>query len=224
MGVRHKVTGKLPQQGLLVSNHLSYLDILIYGSIVPCFFVSKAEISRWPFFGWMSKAGGTIYVDRLGRANIARSGGARVGGVIQEIAARLNLPVMVLFFPEGTSTDGSRLLNFRSRLFTPAVDEGAPVTAAAIRYVADDGTPEREFCWFGDDEFLPHLLKALGGPGFTAEVQFGEPKVYNDRRAAAAATQAEVQSIREPHGFAPVRAATGWESMAAQGTEIASQP
>ena len=157
MGIRYRVTGKLPQRGLLVSNHLSYLDILIYGSIVPCFFVSKAEISRWPFFGWMSKAGGTIYVHR--------SGHTRVDGVLQQIASRLNLPVMVLLFPEGTSTDGSRLLNFRSRLFAPAVDAEAPVTAASIRYAAADGTPEREFCWFGDDEFLPHLLKTLAVPG-----------------------------------------------------------
>jgi len=189
MGIRYKVTGELPNRGLLVSNHLSYLDILIYSSIVPCFFVSKAEISQWPFFGWMSKAGGTIYVQRSGRAS--------VNGVIQEIAIRLNLPVMVLLFPEGTSTDGSRLLNFRSRLFAPAVDAEAPVTAASIRYVADDGTPEREFCWFGDDKFLPHLLNSLGGPGFTAEVQFGEPNFYSDRRTAAAATQTEVQSMRE---------------------------
>jgi len=188
LGIRIKVTGRLPQRGLLVSNHLSYLDILIYGTIVPCFFVAKAEIGRWPFFGWMSRAGGTLYVDRSSRASAE--------SVTDQIAARLNLPVMVLFFPEGTSTDGSQLLRFRSRLFTPAVDAGAPVTAAAIRYVPENGTPERDLCWFGDAAFLPHLLKALGVSGFTAEVHFGEPHVYADRRAAADATQAEVQAMR----------------------------
>ena len=197
MDIRYRVTGKLPQCGLLVSNHLSYLDILIYGAIVPCFFVSKAEISRWPFFGWMSKAGGTLYVNRSGRSNFARSGRASVEIVNQQIAARLSLPVMVLLFPEGTSTDGSKLLNFRSRLFTPAVVAGAPVIAAAIRYAANDDTPEREFCWYGDDEFLPHLIKVLSGPSITVEVHFGEPAVYTDRRTAAAATHAEVQAMRE---------------------------
>jgi 1-acyl-sn-glycerol-3-phosphate acyltransferase len=188
LGIRLKVTGPLPRRGILVSNHLSYLDILIYGTIVPCFFVSKAEVRHWPFFGWMSNAGGTLYVDRSSRESAE--------SVASQIAARLTLPVMLLFFPEGTSTDGSQLLRFRSRLFTPAVDAGAPVTAAAIRYVPADGVPERELCWFGDTAFLPHLWRTLGGPGFTAEVRFGEPRVYTDRRAAADATQAEVQAMR----------------------------
>jgi 1-acyl-sn-glycerol-3-phosphate acyltransferase len=188
MGIRAKVCGKLPQHGLLVSNHLSYLDILIYDSIVPCFFVSKAEISHWPFFGWMSKAGGTVYVERSGRAS--------VHGVMQQMAERLKLPIMVLLFPEGTSTDGSRILPFRSRLFTPAIEADVPVTAASIRYIADDGAPERELCWFGDAGFLPHLLKTLGQPGFTAAVSFGEMKKYYDRRSAASAAQADVEALR----------------------------
>ncbi len=188
LGIRVSVSGPLPERGLLVSNHLSYLDILIYGTIVPCFFVAKAEVSRWPFFGWMSRAGGTLYVDRSSRASAE--------SVSSQIAARLNLPVMVHFFPEGTSTDGSQLLPFRSRLFTPAVDAGAPVTAASIRYVPNGGAPERDLCWFGDEAFLPHLMKALDGPGFTAEVHFGEPRVYSGRRAAADATHAEVEALR----------------------------
>lgn len=194
MGIRAKVKGRLPQRGLLVSNHLSYLDILIYGSIVPCFFVAKSEISGWPFFGWMSKAGGTVYVERSGRAS--------VNGVMRQMAERLKLPVMLLLFPEGTTTDGSRILPFRSRLFAPAIDAQAPVTAAAIRYIADDGAPESELCWFGDADFLGHLLKSLGRPGFTAEVRFGEPVVYGDRRSAASAAQAEVEALREAEACA----------------------
>lgn len=192
MGIRFNVSGQLPQSGLLVSNHLSYLDILVYGSILPCFFVSKAEVSRWPFFGWMSRAGGTIYVERSGRAN--------VDSVVKQMADRFDLPVMVLLFPEGTSTDGSQLLHFRSRLFTPAIETGAPITSAAISYVAEDGTQEREFCWFGDAEFLPHLLKTLVGPRFTAEVHFGESMVYVDRRQAALATYAVVAELRDVSG------------------------
>jgi len=189
LGIRLRVTGKPPTRGLIVSNHLSYLEVLIYGAALPCFLVSKAEISRWPFFGPLARAGGTLFVDRASRASAL--------AVTEEIAERLKGTVPVLFFPEGTSTDGSQLLRFRSRLFTPAVVAGVPVTAAAVRYVPEDGTPEQELCWFGDAAFLPHVWKTLGGPNFIAEVHFGEPQVYTDRRTAADATQAEVQAMRE---------------------------
>jgi 1-acyl-sn-glycerol-3-phosphate acyltransferase len=189
LGVRLKITGKPPQCGLLVSNHLSYLEVLIYGAALPCYLVSKAEVSRWPFFGSLARAGGTLFVDRGSLASAQ--------AVTEQIAERLKGTVPVLFFPEGTSTDGSQLLRFHSRLFTPAVDAGIPVTAAAIRYVPDDGSPERELCWYGDDKFLPHLWKVLGGPGFSAEMDFGEPRVYLSRRAAADATFAEIKAMRE---------------------------
>jgi 1-acyl-sn-glycerol-3-phosphate acyltransferase len=188
LGIRIAVTGRLPERGLLVSNHLSYLDILIYGTVVPCFFVSKAEIRSWPFFGWMSRAGGTLYVDRSSRASAELA--------TNQIAERIQGTVPVLFFPEGTSSDGSQLLRFHSRFFTPAVAGGIPVTTAAIRYVPGDGSPERDLCWFGDAPFLPHLWKALGAPGFTAEVHFGEPHVYPDRRTAADETYAEIEAMR----------------------------
>jgi len=102
----------------------------------------------------------------------------------------------VLLFPEGTSTDGSQLLRFHSRLIDPATSIGAPITTACVRYVIDGGVEERELCWFGDTEFLPHLLKTLGTPGFYAEVTFGEPRVYPDRRTAADQTHAEIEAMR----------------------------
>jgi 1-acyl-sn-glycerol-3-phosphate acyltransferase len=188
LGVRYSFEGHPPSRGLLVSNHLSYLDILIYGTILPCFFVSKAEIGSWPYFGRMARAGGTLFVDRASRASAE--------SVSEQIAERLQGTVPVLFFPEGTSTDGSQLLRFRSRLFTPAIDAGEPVTAAAVRYVIEDGTPERELCWFGNEPFLPHLWKALGTPGFSAEVTFGEPHIYPDRRTAADRTHDEIEAMR----------------------------
>jgi 1-acyl-sn-glycerol-3-phosphate acyltransferase len=193
LGVRLKITGNPPARGLLVSNHLSYLEVLVFGAALPCFLVSKAEISRWPFFGPLARAGGTLFVDRASRASAIK--------VSEEIAARLKGAVPVLFFPEGTSTDGE-LLRFRSRLFTPAVDAGVPVTAAAVRYVPEDGSPERELCWFGDAAFLPHVWKTLKGADFVAEIQFGKPRIYTDRRVAADATRAEVEAMR--NGGAPV--------------------
>jgi 1-acyl-sn-glycerol-3-phosphate acyltransferase len=192
LGIRLKITGKPPERGLLVSNHLSYLEVLTYGAALPCYLVSKAEVSRWPFFGPLARAGGTLFVDRSSRASAEL--------VTEQIAERLKGPVPVLFFPEGTSTDGSRLLRFHSRLFTPAVIGGLPVTAAAVRYILEDGSPEREVCWFGDEKFLPHILKVLGGPGFSAEIHFGEPEIYTNRRVAADATFAEIKAMREKTG------------------------
>jgi 1-acyl-sn-glycerol-3-phosphate acyltransferase len=193
LGIRLKVTGTPPARGLLVSNHLSYLEVLVFGAALPCYLVSKAEISRWPFFGPLARAGGTLFVDRASRASAIQVSG--------EIAERLKGTVPVLFFPEGTST-GGELLRFRSRLFTPAVDAGVPVTASAVRYVLEDGSPERDLCWFGNAAFLPHVWRVLGGPNFSAEIHFGESRIYADRRAAADATRAEVLAIRNGEAVA----------------------
>lgn len=192
LGIRLKISGEPPERGLLVSNHLSYLEVLIYGASLPCYLVSKAEVARWPFFGPLARAGGTLFVDRSSRASAEL--------VTEQIAERLKGPVPVLFFPEGTSTDGSRLLRFHSRFFTPAVNDQVPVVAAAVRYVLNDGSPERDLCWFGDEAFLPHIWKVLGGPNFSAEVQFGEPHIYISRRAAADATYGEIGAMREQKG------------------------
>jgi 1-acyl-sn-glycerol-3-phosphate acyltransferase len=189
LGIHCRVYGEAPAHGLIVANHLSYLDVPILSSVTPCFFVSKSEIDRWPFFGKAARTGGTIFIDRSSRASAAN--------VARQIAERLSLPVPVLFFPEATSTDGSQVLRFHPTLFEPAAAAGVPVTAAAIRYVLEDGRPERDLCWFGDDPFLPHIWKALGAVGFFAEVRFGEPHVYADRRAAAFATHAEITAMRD---------------------------
>jgi hypothetical protein len=78
----------------------------------------------------------------------------------------------------------------------PAIDLGAPITAAAIRYVPGGELQERDLCWFGDAGFLPHLWNVLGVSGFSAHVCFGQPHIYPDRRAAAEDTRAEVISMR----------------------------
>lgn len=187
-GVQMKVTGTPPSSGLLVANHLSYLEVLTFGAALPCSLVSKAEIGRWPFFGTLARAGGTLFVDRASRASAE--------AVTAQVAERLKGAVPVLFFPEGTSTDGSKLLRFHSRLFTPAVEAGIPVTAASVRYIPVDGSPEETLCWYGDQLFLPHILKTLGGPDFVAEVQFGEPRIFSSRREAADVTHAEIEAMR----------------------------
>jgi len=189
LGIETQVEGEAPTCGLVVSNHLSYLDILITSAVMPCFFVSKIEVGGWPFFGKAARTGGTIFLDRSSLASAMT--------VADQISERLNLPVPVLLFPEGTSTDGSQVLRFHSRLIDPATSAGAPITAAAIRYVFDSDMEERELCWYGDESFATHLWKVLGVTGFSAHLRFGEPHIYSDRREAADRTHAEITAMRE---------------------------
>jgi 1-acyl-sn-glycerol-3-phosphate acyltransferase len=191
LGIECTVEGQPPASGLVVANHLSYLDILALSAAMPCFFVSKVEVGGWPFFGRAARSGGTIFLDRASVASAHR--------VAAEMTKRFKMPIAVpvLLFPEGTSTDGSKVLRFHSRLIDPAVAMGAPVTAAAVRYVIHDGTPERELCWYDDATFTGHLWKVLGVAGFEAEVRFGEPRIYADRREAADQTRTEIVGMRE---------------------------
>lgn len=190
LGIESEVEGHPPTCGLVMSNHLSYLDILIISAVMPCFFVAKIEIDGWPYFGKAARSGGTIFLDRSSLASAM--------SVAEQISERLKLPVPVLLFPEGTSTDGAQVLRFHSRLIDPATTAGAPITAAAIRYVVEDGkVEERELCWYGDESFLTHMWKVLGVARFSAQLYFGEPKIYPHRRVAADETHAEITAWRE---------------------------
>jgi lyso-ornithine lipid O-acyltransferase len=182
------VYGSLPKNGLVVSNHLSYLDILFYASVMPCVFVSKAEVLRWPIFGLLARCGGTIFVERR-----------RVHGVdepARRIAEALKLGIPVILFPEGTSTDGSTVLPFRSSLLEPAIGAQSPVYPAAIGYSLADGV-EADLCYFGGATFFPHLLRALAFRGIEAKIVFQEQAgIYPDRKTAARAAWEHVVALR----------------------------
>ncbi|HVX56260.1 MAG TPA: lysophospholipid acyltransferase family protein [Candidatus Saccharimonadales bacterium] len=172
----------------MASNHLSYLDILFYSAAIPCFFVSKAEVRRWPYFGAAARAGGTIFLDRSARGSAVN--------VVRQMTACLNQPIPLLFFPEGTSTDGLRVLRFHSGLFQSAIDAAAPITPASIRYLPGDGSSESSLCWFGDAGFLRHLWQTLAAPPFSAEIAFAPPLFCSDRRDAAEAAHELVTAMR----------------------------
>ncbi len=189
LDIEIQAEGEPPPCGLVVANHLSYLDIVIISAVMPCFFVAKMEIGGWPFFGKAARTGGTIFLDRSSLAS--------ANSVAEQITERLDLPVPVLLFPEGTSTDGSQVLRFHSRLIDPATTAGAPITAVAIRYVIDGGIEERELCWYDDEPFITHMWKVLGVKGFLVQLKFGEPQIYPHRRVAADQTHAEITAWRE---------------------------
>ncbi len=189
LGFRLRVIGGLPTSGLIASNHLSYLDILFYGAAVPCVFVSKAEVRAWPLLGLLAALGGTVFIDRRSAASAAEAAGR-----IEEL---LKAGVLVLVFPEGTSSDGSGVLRFYGSLFEPAVRTGAPVTAAAIGYSAGGGAAERDLCYYGDISFAPHLIETLQLPDIVATVRLAsQGQVYDNRKLAAALTREAVIGLR----------------------------
>jgi 1-acyl-sn-glycerol-3-phosphate acyltransferase len=174
--------------GLTVSNHLTYLDILVYGAARPFLFVAKWEVRRWPLLGTLACLGGTIFVDRghcLQAAHASR-----------QIEQGLRDGIPVLLFPEGTSSDGSSLLPFRSPLFDPAIRTGANVVAAAIRYHADDAAEDRVAYW-GDMVFLPHLFRTMCIRGLAAEITFDPPRQFSDRKTAAQVAWRQVLALRD---------------------------
>ena len=192
LNIQVHVEGRPPARGLLVANHLSYFDIVALSSAVPCAFVARADLDRWPLFGGLARRGGTIFLNRSSLASANAAAG--------EMAARFHRPIPVILFPEATSTDGTEMLRFHSRLFHPATESGTPITAVAIRYVVDDGPDgphaEREVCFYGDDVLMSHMWKALGLPRFTAHLRFGEARVYSDAREAADETRGEIAALR----------------------------
>jgi lyso-ornithine lipid O-acyltransferase len=185
-------SGSLPAGGLVLSNHLSYLDILFYASLMPCIFVSKSEVLSWPLFGILARCGGTIFVER------DRAHG--VGEPAEKMAGALRLGVPVILFPEGTSTDGSTVLPFRSALLQPAITTRTPIVSAAVAYSLADGI-EADLCYYGEITFFPHLLGALSRTGIEARIAFDcEARVYPDRKIAAQAAWQRVAALREGLG------------------------
>ena len=159
------VTGPVPQTGLLVSNHLSYLDILCISAITPAVFVSKAEVRKWPLFGWLATRAGTVFVERERRT--------QVGAVNREIESALASGVLVVIFPEGTSTNSEEVLPFRSSLLEPAAGGTQPIAVSYLHYELDDGDAHNEVCYWGDHAFFPHLMHLLGKRRVRATVHFG---------------------------------------------------
>jgi 1-acyl-sn-glycerol-3-phosphate acyltransferase len=187
MGVTVSFTGPLAG-GLIASNHLSYLDILVYSAVAPCAFISKREVRDWPAVGWIATLAGTIYVDRSRRSE--------THAVQPEIQAALAGGLPLVLFPEGTSSDGSGLLRFHSSLFQPAVDLGAPVSAASVRYAVPDGA-ETDACHWGDAALFPHLIHLLGKHSVTATVNFSADSFhFADRKQAALQMYQEVERLR----------------------------
>lgn len=155
LSVTHHGT-PMPHPGAMVANHSSWLDIFALNAGGPLYFVSKAEVANWPGIGWLARATGTVFVNRR-----RHEAGAQRAVFESRLAAGHRL----LFFPEGTSTDGQRVLEFKSTLFAALFSDTTPddlwVQPVTVVYTAPEAADPRFYGWWGDMDFAPHLLQVL---------------------------------------------------------------
>lgn len=194
LGVRVAVVGAPPARPfLLVSNHLSYLDVLVLWSAVECNFLARGDLARWPVLGPLTRLAGTLYVDRTRRAAVAPA--------LDAVRARLARGEGIVVFPEGTSSPGATVLPFRSSLFAAAAAAGGRAWVAAISYnTRDAGAPAHlRVAWWGDMSFSGHFWRLLQLRRIQARLAFGaRPLAGAERKALAAATHAACLQIFTP--------------------------
>jgi 1-acyl-sn-glycerol-3-phosphate acyltransferase len=179
LGVALRVAGTSPQ-GLVVANHVSFLDIFVINAVKPVAFVAKDEVRRWPLIGWLAARADTIFLERGSRSAAQRARAALVG--------RLRAGERAAIFPEGTTSAGDRVLPFHGALFQAAIDAGAPVTPLALRYVDASGRHSAAPAYI-DDITLWQCLRAIAcSEKLTAEVEVLAPlpTLVADRRHLAA--------------------------------------
>lgn len=164
VNVKIRTQGPVPTRGVIVSNHLSYLDFLVLSAITPAVFVSKSEVKQWPLFGRLARWSGTLFVQRARRSDVSR--------LNAEIAQVLDSNVPVVLFPEGTSSDGREVLPFKSSLLEPALRQSHPLCAAHIRYAVKDGEARQDVCYWGDMTLVPHLINLFSKRRVRASVSF----------------------------------------------------
>ncbi|WP_372573965.1 lysophospholipid acyltransferase family protein [Ruegeria jejuensis] len=196
LGMKFRTRGALmTERGAVVANHSSWLDIFALNARKRIYFVSKAEVAKWPGIGWLARATGTVFIERDRRKAREQT---------EMFEERLRAGHKLLFFPEGTSTDGQRVLPFKTTLFaaffTEQLRDFMHVQPVSVVFHAPKGQPDRFYGWWGEMEFGPHLLKTLAAwPQGGVELTYHPPvKVsdFADRKMLAAYCE---QAVRQGH-------------------------
>jgi 1-acyl-sn-glycerol-3-phosphate acyltransferase len=203
LGIRVRVAGDPVRHRavLFVSNHTSWADILVIGSIAPIAFVSKSEVEKWPLVGTAARLQRTVFVDRSRRQ--------QTGDAVSEIGARLASGTSVVLFAEGTSSDGNRVLPFRSALVGAVREAGARaedgilIQPMSICYTGLNGIPmgrqhRPTIAWYGDLDFMPHIKALMDCGVVDAVVTYGEPIAADgtaDRKVMAKTLEGAVRRI-----------------------------
>ena len=194
LGVELGVVGSPARDGpvLLVSNHISWLDILALHAVCHCRFVSKADVARWPVLGTMASGAGTLYVRRESRRDAVRA--------LQRMAQALRDGDILAVFPEGTTGDGDSVLPFHSSLIQAAIAAGAPVQPVALKIVdGRSGRPSRAVSYLADDSLLGSFWRTLRARDVRVVVAFAAPQLNagRDRRAWAHDLRREIAAMRD---------------------------
>jgi lyso-ornithine lipid O-acyltransferase len=194
LGLQFTARG-IPLQGpgAIVANHSSWLDIFALNARMKVLFVAKSEVAGWAGIGWLARATGTVFI---------RRDRAEVSSQIATFRAMLAAGHRLVFFPEGTSTDGLRVLPFKPALFATFLDPNlAPdmqVQPVSVLYRAPHGTDPRFFGWWGAMDFAPHLLAVLGRTGGGGVTLIYHPPLavaqFHDRKSLAKACEAAVRA------------------------------
>jgi lyso-ornithine lipid O-acyltransferase len=205
LNVRIKVVGAPPEHHsvLILSNHVSWLDILVITATVPVIFVAKSEVRRWPLIGWVARARGTVFVARDRRRQTAEAAA--------DIAQYLAEGQSIVLFAEGTSSDGNRVLAFRPALVGALREALAQVEAGkriavqplSVGYTGLLGLPMGRqhrpiVAWYGDRDLLPHLVEFLRRGAADVTLTWGEPVEHdggNDRKAVVRSLETAVRNM-----------------------------
>ena len=199
--IRVRVNGfRMPDRAVLyVSNHISWADILVIGSVAPVAFVAKREVASWPLVGVTAKMQRTVFVDR-GRRH-------QTGDAVNEIVGRVTSGTSVVLFAEGTSSDGNRVLPFRSALLGAIEDQGGGASILmqpmAITYIGQHGLPMGHqhrplVAWYGDLDFMPHIRAFIERGAVDAVVTYGDPVPADrdmDRKAMSKRLEGTVREL-----------------------------
>jgi 1-acyl-sn-glycerol-3-phosphate acyltransferase len=191
MGVQWRLEGVSPAQGplLLVSNHVTWVDILVLLANFPCRFVAKAEVKAWPVIGTMAIAADTLFIERESKRDVIR--------VVHHIAEALAKGEWVAVFPEGTTSEGREVLPFHANLFQAAIATHTTVQPATIAYVDGQGAlVSPHIAYVDDDSMLGSLWRTLKRRSVVARVQVlaRSDQPFTNRRACA---QWHEQAVRQ---------------------------
>jgi len=199
LGIRVHVEGAPPKAGpvLIAANHVSWLDIPVMSTVMPLSFVAKSDVAAWPFFGWLAKLQRSVFIDRTRRVRAMHQKA--------EIEKRLSAGDVLVLFAEGTSSDGNRVLPFRSALLSAAgadgQDGGPPVYPVSIAYTHRWGLPmgvqgRPEYAWYGDMELLPHLWNVFKRGPIDVTVCFHPPETVGSAGGRKALAELCRQRVR----------------------------
>ena len=154
---------ELPKGSVVISNHISWLDIFVVNSFAPCRFVAKSDIRSWPLLGWLAEQAGTIYISRGSKADVKR--------IYQYLIDQIEAGERVAFFPEGTTASQGQVLPFHANLFEAAIHAKVAIQPIAMRYLTGAGELHNGVDFVGDMSFAESMSIILRGEPVIAELQ-----------------------------------------------------